>query len=100
MEVDSIYMETAVSKYVELIERFVSKAIDGRTFESAYLNMFKNESARLPDTAFTVLDQLFADVDAFCHDPALREESDLDEDELRSHSSAALRELTAVAERP
>ena len=76
----------------------MSGAIDVRTFESSYLKMFKNESAHLSDTAFTVLDQLFADVDAFCADPLLRGESDLDEDELRSHSSAALRELTAVAE--
>lgn len=99
MEADSIVMEAAVSKYVELIDRFVCRTIDATTFEAAYLKMFKNETAHLPDTAFTVLEQLFGDVDAFCVDPALRGESDLDEDALRSHSSAALRELTAVVER-
>lgn len=91
-------MEAAVSKYVELIERFVSGAMDATAFESAYLKMFKNESARLPNTAFTVLDELFGDVDAFCADPVLRGESDLDEDTLRRHASAALRELMAVAD--
>jgi hypothetical protein len=91
-------MEAAVSKYIDLIERFVSGAIDAPTFESTYLTMFKNESARLPDTAFTVLDQLFGDVDAFCGDPALRGEADLDEEALRTHSLAALRELTAVSQ--
>lgn len=93
-------MEATVTKYIELIERFVSGAIDGRAFESVYLKMFKNESARLPDTAFMVLDQLFCDVDAFCADAALRTESDLDEDALRSRSVDALRELTAVTYEP
>ena len=92
-------MEAVVSKYVDLIERFVSGAIDASTFESAYLSMFKNESARLPDLAFSVLDELFADVDAFCADANLREESDLDENALRSRCLDALRELTAVAEK-
>lgn len=91
-------MEAAVSKYVELIERFASGAIDAPTFELAYLKMFKNEPARLPATAFAVLDQLFGDVDAFCADPTLRGNSDLDEETLRRHSSAALRELAAVAD--
>ncbi|HVA46035.1 MAG TPA: colicin immunity domain-containing protein [Pirellulales bacterium] len=90
-------MEAAVAKYVQLIERFASGAINAETFESSYLKMFKNESARLPDAAFSVLNQLFADVDAFCPDPKLRGQSDLDEDALRSRSLDALRELTAVA---
>jgi hypothetical protein len=92
-------MEAALAKYVQLIERFASGAIDAQTFESKYLKMFKNESARLPEAAFGVLDHLFADVDAFCPDPKLRGQSDLDEDALRSHSLDALRELTAVAEK-
>ena len=90
-------MDTAISKYIELIERFTSGAIDAPAFESTYLTMFKNESARLPDMAFGVLDELFADVDAYCADPELRGESDLDEETLRSRSIDALRELTAVA---
>ena len=39
-------MEDAVSKYVRLIERFTSGAIDARTFETKYLDMFKSESLR------------------------------------------------------
>lgn len=93
-------MEAAISKFVELIERFVSGTIDAPAFEATYLNRFKNESTRLPETAFGVLDQLFAEVDAFCADPDLRGESDLDEDALRSRCIGALRELTAVAEKP
>lgn len=92
-------MEDAVSKYVRLIERFTSGAIDARTFETTYLDMFKSESAPLPDLAFNVLDRLFADVDAYCADENLRGESDLDEQALRHESLHALRELTAVADK-
>lgn len=58
--------------------------------------MFKSESDRLPDVGFSVLDQLYAEVDAFCADPELRGVSDLDEQTLRCRSLDALRELTAV----
>jgi hypothetical protein len=90
-------VDAIVLKYVDLIERFGAGTIDAPTFESAYLKMFKNESTRLPDVAFSVLDQLFADVDAFCADPELRGALDLDEEALRSRCLDALRELAAVA---
>lgn len=93
----NVDMEAALSKYIELIERFAFGACDAPTFESTYLKMFKNESDRLPDVAFSVLDQLYAEVDAFCADPELRGGADLDEELLRGRSLDALRELTAVA---
>ena len=89
-------MDAAIHKYTSLIERFTSGTIDATRFESEYLRIFKNEVSQLPESVFEILDALFADVDAFCPDPALRDSSDLDENGLRARCQEALRELTAA----
>ena len=39
------------------------------------------------------MDKLFGDIDAFVADPNLRDEDDLDEEELQRHCLAALEKL-------
>lgn len=89
-------MDASIQKYANLIERFTRGSMDAAKFEAEYLRTFKNEAEQLPEPVFEVLDALFADVDAFCADPALRDASDLDEDGLRARCKEALRELTAA----
>jgi hypothetical protein len=85
-----------VQPYRQLIERLLSGAISESAFEAQYLETFKNEPAGLPEPLFLVLDGLFADVDAFCADPALRGEGDLDEDQLRERARQALDALAKL----
>jgi len=81
-------------RYTALIRGFLDKAIDARELESRFLEKFKNETTILPLDVFEVLDELFADVDAFCPDPGLCEDDDLNEQQLRAKAAEALAKLT------
>jgi hypothetical protein len=85
--------EDAIVGYMRLIMQFLNNEIDPTTFENSYLQLFKNEQRILPSNLFRILDGLFADVDAFCSDPALCGQEDLDEKELRIRCAKALKQL-------
>ena len=55
--------------------------------------MFKNESEVLSEKGYELLDALFLDVEAFCNDPDLRDEDNMDEQELLTKANEALTEL-------
>ena len=82
-----------IGPYLEMISDFVSGRISASEFEIAYLERFKNESSILPEQAFLILDGLFADVDAYCADPELRDADELDEEQLRDRCKLALEKL-------
>ena len=67
--------------YIDLIREFVDRRIDADEFETRYLALFKQETGRFADhDLFETLDELFADVDEYVSDPALRDSpEDLDE---------------------
>jgi len=83
----------AIARYTRMIKSFLTGSTDARTFEHDYLQAFKNESVTLPTDVFETLDRLFADVDAYCPDPALRGTDDLDEQQLRGKCREALTKL-------
>jgi hypothetical protein len=62
-------------------------------FERQYFNLFKNETAGMTITEFSPLERLFTAVDAFCPDPSLRSEDDLDEEQLREAAQSTLTAL-------
>lgn len=82
-----------IEKYKLLIARFVGGKITAEQFESAYLEVFKNEVNTLPNDAFVVLNKLFLDVDEYCGDPTLRDDEDLDDEMLMSSAKEALKKL-------
>ncbi len=86
-------MEPSIKIYIDLTENFIGQKFSAAEFQEKYLNIFKNETAIFPEPIFEVLDRLFADADAFCADPGLRDEDDSDENELLEKSEAALNEL-------
>lgn len=89
--------EQALSSYLELIEQFVDGQISAERFEAVFLPKFKNETTRLPDNAFNVLDGLFADVDDYVSDPELRADAGgLDDDQLRTCARNAYRDLRSI----
>lgn len=87
-----------LDQYLNLIESFINGRIQASEFERQYLKLFKNDSTIRQEKEFSVLDKLFSDVDAFCDDPLLRDENDIDEDELRQKASEALGLLTVLRE--
>ncbi len=82
-----------IDEYVTLFEAFVSGEIDGETLERRYYPLFGNDPTMRPEPIFHALDDVFHAADRFYADPAMREEGDLDEEQLRERVRAALRVL-------
>jgi Bacterial self-protective colicin-like immunity len=82
-----------IREYTALINAFVAGSIVAADFEQRFLQTFKSETVMLHEPAFSILDGLFANVDSYCDDPALREPSDLSEEQLRERAAEALRRL-------
>jgi len=83
----------ALQGYQALLDDLISGRISLARFESKYLQRFKSEIITLPESAFTILDRLFADVDAYCADSSIREAGDLGDKELLASAKRALFEL-------
>jgi hypothetical protein len=79
----------------QLVEAFVSGEVDARAFETEFLALHLAEVNRGHSIPFAV-DQLFYEVDAYCADPRLRGDLDIDEAELL----AAARKSLAEWEKP
>lgn len=88
-----------LSSYIHLIKSFLTGDLTALDFESKYLDTFKSDPTLRPQEVFLVLDKLFGDVDAFCAEPNLRDEDDLDEDQLRQYSVDALQKLKSFTSR-
>jgi len=86
-------MSGRLQRYIALISAFVAGAIEAIDFEREYLKLFKGDHTDWSDAEFAILDELFAEVDAFCADPQLRGDEDLDEYELKERSKIALERL-------
>ncbi len=84
---------STIQKYILLITQFVTGEIAASQFEASYLDTFKNESEIFPEKIYGVLNELFLDVDAYCSDPDLRDEEDLDDQELLERAKEALTKL-------
>jgi len=83
-----------VAAYVDLIRLFLARVLSASEFEQQYLALFKGDSEPKAEPLFLILDRLFADVDAFCEQPWLRDEDDIGEEELRARCEAALDRLS------
>mgnify|MGYP001328866952 CR=1 FL=1 len=84
-----------LQKYISLMTQFIESNITASDFEAKYLYIFKNESVKLSDEIYFILNDLFIDVDAFCDDIDLRDEEDLDEEALRDSVQLNLKKLKA-----
>jgi Bacterial self-protective colicin-like immunity len=84
----------SIAKYADLIKDFLQRRIDARDFETQYLSIVKRESVVLPREVFDALDRLFADVDAFCPNPELCGEDDLNEEQLRQRCLETVEKLS------
>jgi len=85
-----------MQKYIDLIRSFVKGDIVASDFERCYLKVFKTETGDLSEDKFEVLDSLFASVDSFCAEEELRDEDDIDENELLRDANNALRYLESM----
>jgi hypothetical protein len=88
------------TEYQDLIRAFVNQTLAVQDFETLYLEAFKSQPEGMHPKLFAVLDQLFADVDAYSPICLPGEETDfcISESSLRQRAIAALKQLDAVAQ--
>ena len=96
---DQVSAAIPLNRYGRLMESMLSGRLSATDFERRYLDLFKADGADRSPRVFGILDALFAEVDAFCPDPDVREPDDLDEEQLRQRVAAA-RTALAVAVPP
>lgn len=80
--------------YVQLMKSFVENEIDANEFERRYLSMFKSDTNSWTEAEYESLNNLFAALDAFCAKPELRDEHDIDEEQLREAARMTLVKLS------
>ena len=84
-----------IDPYVHLMKSFVEDRIDAIEFERRYLSMFKSDTNSWTEAEYENLNYLFAEVDAFCADPELRDANDIDEEQLKEATKRTLLELAS-----
>lgn len=85
-----------IQPYIDLLESFTSNQINAEHFEKSYLDLFKNDSSQFSEREYEVLNNIFYDVEDFCADSTIRDEEDLDEDQLKTKSEKHLQELRSL----
>jgi len=84
--------------YINLMRSFVENRITVNEFERSYLSMFKADTNSWTEAEYENLNNLFSEVDAFCADPELRDENDIDEDQLREAAKMTLAKLSSFTD--
>ena len=85
-----------LNPYIHLMESFLAHKIDASEFERRYFSMFKNDTSSWTEAEYENLNYLFGELDAFCADPELRDENDIDEDQLREAAKMTLANLSSL----
>lgn len=79
--------------YIELIDSFVHGQMTDKVFERSYLDLFTGDDTISNDVDFDVLNDLFYEVEEYCTDPSLRDDGDMDEEQLRQKGAETLVKL-------
>ncbi|CAM3900884.1 colicin immunity domain-containing protein [Mesobacillus zeae] len=79
-------------KYKRLMRDFINETITVEDFERDYLNTFKNETERMDNTLFGILNGVFEAVDCYWHERLRGQETafEISEQQLRKEVSEAL----------
>lgn len=92
-------MTSPIIHYQKLIESFVEGRQSATQFETDYLHLFKHDRSRSKEV-YPILSNLFWAVEDFCPYPDLRENGDLDENQLLDAAKVALQALRNLENQP
>lgn len=89
-------------KYKRLMEDFINEIITVEDFERDYLYTFKNETERMGNTLFEILNGVFEAVDCYWHEclPGQETAFVISEQQLRKEVSGALVKLNSLLNNP
>ncbi|MCP5468589.1 MAG: hypothetical protein H7A32_04905 [Deltaproteobacteria bacterium] len=87
--------EVIIDNFLDLMKKLVMKKISGPHFEKKYLEMSRafrdNEDyLEVPEEIRLLISHVFVSVDAYCSDPTIRDENDIDENQLREEVKTEL----------
>lgn len=83
-----------VRRYLDLVESYTAGEMTASEFSREYMESFKSTDESMDDDTFWILQNLFAEADAYC-EPAIRGDvrDAIDEDELEQAAREAATEL-------
>ena len=93
VELKRVIRKIKLKEYLDLVDIYLSEAIDVYVFEQRYLEMFKSDKTMLAEEIYTRLNGIFTDLDSFCPDLELRGPNDLNEQQLETSVRQANRKL-------
>ncbi len=85
-------MKKYAKKYIHLIKSLLQEKISYSEFEKNFSHLFKYDGSR-PKELYDVLLPLFWAVEDFCSIPELRDDSDIDENQLLSTAEEVLKNI-------
>ena len=85
-----------LKKYLDLLEDFTNGKIGAPKFEENFLEFHRNDNHLYEEDVHIVLSILFSDVDSYCSIPELRDEGDLDDEELLQKARIAFIKLKSL----
>ena len=87
-------MRPELVPYLDLMRGFGERRISASEFETKFLALYKNDATNWSEREFRALDELFGAVDAFCGDDSLRDDEDIDEEQLLGYVALAWKKLS------
>lgn len=87
-----------VEEYIALIRQYTDRDAEAEEFSRMYLNTFKNEHRAYSEETYHILQNMFWAADAYCGDPELRNEDDIDEEEFSDVARQTLKKLNKRTE--
>ncbi len=91
-------MSSAKCDYAQMVHTFMHQGMPVQEFVTRYLTKFKVETRALDEETFRILDEIFADVDAYTPDETLIAENPdfyINEYQLRKSMAIQLEKLKA-----
>lgn len=82
-----MFSKKSATNVLELIDFFVSGDISASCFEKEYIDAWRNyrdfnDINEIDENTQIYIDRVFTTLDVYCSDPELRDENDLDDNEL------------------
>lgn len=86
-------MRQTLLPYIDLLSAFVEEKIQANDFEKSYLKLIKSPHPKFDEQEYEILNNLFYSVEDYCSDPALRDETTIDDEQLLQDAKNALQAL-------
>lgn len=91
-------MHERLDFYMKMLEDLEGGRISAADFQLKYLKAFKNDTTDWSEEEFEILNnEVFWAAEAFCGDPDLRDEDDIDEQQMRDVCNNALERIKKIS---